>query len=79
MSALEKEIQTYNEQLADLLQHEGKYVLIHGSEVAGVYDTYTDALNAGYEKFALKSFLVKKIQAVEQIQYFTRDISPCLI
>ena len=77
MATLEREIKTSNEQLADLLQHEGKFVLIHDSEVAGVYDTYSDALKAGYEKFGLKPFLVKKIQAVEQIQYFTRDLGSC--
>jgi len=78
MSALEQEIKTYNEQLSELLQHEGKFVLIHDTEVAGFYDTYQDALKAGYEKYFLKPFLVKQIKAVEQIQYFTRDIAPCL-
>ena len=79
MSSLEREIKTYNEQLPELLQHDGKFVLIHEDSVGGVFDTYGDAIKAGYEKFGLKPFLVKKIQAVEQIQYFTRDVAPCHI
>ncbi len=75
--ALDREIQTYQKELPNLLQHEGKFVLIHETQVAGFYETYEDAIKAGYEKFALKPFLVKRIQAVEQIQYFTRDLIEC--
>jgi hypothetical protein len=75
--ALEKEMQTYERELPNLLQQEGKFALIHGVEVGGVYDTYEDALKAGYEKYGLGPFLVKRIQAVEQVQFFTRDIVPC--
>lgn len=75
--ALEKELKTYQEQPPKLLQNEGRYILIHEDTVAGVYDTYPDALKAGYEKYGLKSFLVKEIEAIEQIQYFTRDLAPC--
>lgn len=75
--ALEKETQTYERELANLLQQEGKFALIHEDEVGGVYDTYEDALKGGYEKYGLGPFLVKRIQAVEQVQYFTRDIVPC--
>jgi len=31
--ALEKELETYRNKLAELAQHEGKYVLIHGDKV----------------------------------------------
>lgn len=75
--ALEKEMRTYEQSLPALLKRSGEYVLIHDDEVAGVYGTYEDALRAGYEKFALKPFLVKNIQAVDQVQVFTRDILPC--
>ncbi len=75
--ALEKELATYQSKLQELLAHEGKYVLIHGDEVAGFWDTYEDALQVGYQRFQLAPFLVKRIQAVEQIQFFSRDISPC--
>jgi hypothetical protein len=75
--ALEKEIETYQNELPKLLQHEGKFALIHGEEVSGPYDTYDDALKSGYEKYELKPFLIKRIQAVEQVQYFTRDLVLC--
>ncbi len=75
--SLEHEVKTYQRELPNLLQHEGKYALIHGEEVAGPYDTYEDALKAGYEKYDLKPFLVKRIQAIEQVQYFTRDLVAC--
>jgi hypothetical protein len=74
---LEKEQATYDRELSALLSQEGKYVLIHGDAVVGVYDTYNDALKIGYEQFGLQPFLVKRIQAVEQVHSFSRDISPC--
>ena len=77
--ALERELRTYQKELSSLLQDEGKYVLICEDEIGGVCDTYEDAIKSGYEKYNLKQFLVKKIQAVEQVQYFTRHIDPCRI
>ena len=76
--ALETENLTYQRELPNILQHEGKFVVISGNELGGIWGTYEDALKAAYEKFKLKPFLVKKIEAVEQIQFFTRDIEPCL-
>jgi len=75
--ALEKETQTYERELPNLVQHEGKFVLIHGDHVTDVYGTYEDALKAGYEKHGLKPFFVRQIRAVEQVQFFTRDLTPC--
>jgi hypothetical protein len=63
--ALETELKTYEAQKDTLLAHEGKFVVIHGSEILGIYGSYEDALKAGYEKFKLEPFLVKKIQAVD--------------
>lgn len=76
--ALEKELETYKKKLSELEASEGKFVLIHGDEVVGIFAAYEDALREGYEKFNLTPFLVKKIQAVEQVQYVTRHITfPC--
>ncbi|MEK6798389.1 MAG: hypothetical protein AABZ12_05465 [Planctomycetota bacterium] len=75
--ALERELKTYQRELANLLQHEGRFVLVHGSEVAGVFDTYDDAIRAGYDKYGLDPFLVKRVEAIEQIQSFTRPLDPC--
>jgi len=73
--ALEKEIETFNRELPNLLAQEGKFVVVSGDRMIGVYDSYEDALKIAYEKCGLKPFLVKKIQAVEQIQYFSRDLN----
>ncbi len=73
--ALETELKTYEANKQKLLLDEGKFVLIHGKDILGVYETYEDALKVGYEKCKLQPFLVKQIQAVEQVYYFTRDLA----
>lgn len=75
--ALEAELQTYKSNLKDLLSHEGRYVLIRDDSVLGIFDTYNDAIGAGYEKCELDPFLVKKIQAVDQVLCFHRAFGPC--
>lgn len=72
--ALEKELETYQRLLtAELSGQDGRFALIAGSDLLGVYDSYNDALTVGYERCGLAPFLVKKIAAVETIAYFTRD------
>jgi hypothetical protein len=72
--SLEKELKTYEEQKQKLLADEGKFVVIHGDKILGIYATYEDALKVGYEKCKLEPFLVKKIQAVEPVNFVSRDI-----
>lgn len=71
MEALEQEIETYKEHLPSLLLEEGKFALIHGKELVGLFDTYADALSAGYERFGTGQFLVKQIQAIEQAHFIS--------
>jgi hypothetical protein len=71
---LQKEIETYNAKLPELLPSLGKFVLIKDSAVEGIYDTYADALKIGYERFKLTPFLVKQIAPAEQVQFFTREL-----
>jgi hypothetical protein len=73
--ALQTEVETYKGKFSELAGQEGKYALIHGSDLLGVFDTYNDALRAGYEKVGLEKFLVKQISAIESISFFSRDIS----
>jgi hypothetical protein len=75
--ALEQELATYQRELQSLLPLSGKFVLIQKDKVAGVYDTYQDALKVGYDKFGLEPFLVKQIAAVERANRFTREITTC--
>jgi len=77
---LEVELVTYREKLPELQAQSGKFALVHGKDIVGVYGTYEDALNEGYQKFGLNPFLVRQIQAVEQVQFITRLLdSPCHI
>jgi hypothetical protein len=80
MSDLAKELEVYKNALPLLANEEGKYVLVGDGEVSGLFSAYADALQAGYEKFGIKPFLVKQISGQEQIAYFSRDFSaPCQV
>jgi hypothetical protein len=70
----EKEIAVYRANLQKLLADVGKYAVIKGDDLLGVYGTYEDALKAGYGKYGVAPFLVKQIDATEQVQYFTREL-----
>lgn len=75
-TTLEKELATYQAKLPTLLGQQGKFVLIHGDEIDGVYDSYSEAMTAGYKKLGIdKQFFVKKISPIDQVLYFTRDFS----
>ena len=77
--ALEKELQTFEKLKPELLAEAGKFAVISGEELLGVYGTYEDALKIGYEKRKLEPFLVKKIQAVEPVNFFSRSLATCPI
>jgi hypothetical protein len=66
---LEKEIIAYKNNLKTLLQNAGKYAVFSGDEMIGVYETYDEALKAGYEKAKLTPFLVKKITGTELVTF----------
>jgi hypothetical protein len=74
--ALEREMATYQANLASLISHEGKFVLVKGDKIEGIFDSYNDALKSAYEKFGVEAFLVKQISSIESISYFTREIGP---
>ena len=69
MSTLEKELETYRQNLPGLLPQEGKFVLIHNGDLSGTFDTYADAVAEGYKVFKLEPFLVKQIQQFEQAHF----------
>ncbi len=77
MSNLNTELNTYKDALPTLLGQIGKYVVIKGQEIVGIYDSYEDALKFGYGKFNLDPFLVKRIAPSEQVSFFTRDFRAC--
>jgi hypothetical protein len=75
--AFEKESAVYKAHRTDWLEHEGKYLVIRGEEITGPYETLDDALEGGYQKYALEPFMVKQIHKFEPIYYFSRDLPPC--
>lgn len=77
--ALERELETYRRLVGgELAAEDGRYALIAGDDLLGVFDSYTDALTAGYKARGMEPFLVKKIATVETVAFFTRDFSvPC--
>ncbi|HEY5048226.1 MAG TPA: hypothetical protein VII49_09420 [Rhizomicrobium sp.] len=76
---LELELATYKRLLPSLLKDEGKYAVIKGEALIGIFDSYSDALAEGYKVAKLKPFLVKKIAATETVAYFSRDVDSACI
>jgi hypothetical protein len=74
--ALEQELDAYRAKLAEWTDHEGKFVLIHGTEVVDFYSTYEDAIKVGYAKFGLDPFLVKQVSRMEPVQFVSRLTAP---
>lgn len=68
------ELATFDRDQPRLLGQEGRFALIHGNAVIGVYDTYGDAIGAGYAVCGLAPFLVKQIEVFESVRLFTRDL-----
>jgi hypothetical protein len=75
--ALEKELEIFHRELPGLLAQEGRFALVAGDQVLGTYDTYRDAIQAGYAAVGLNPFLVKQIEAIETVHLFTRDLKTC--
>jgi len=74
LHTLDRELQTFRANLASLLvDHEGKFVLIHGDQVAGVFDTWQQGIAEGYRRFDLEPFLVKRIAAAEKPIFLSRE------
>ena len=67
---LAAELKTYQEQKEDLLKNsEGKYVLIVGQTILGVYSDKLEAVAIGHQQVGPGPFLVKKIERVDKPVY----------
>lgn len=62
---------TYRREVAQMIAdgHEGKYVLIHGRDILGYFDSNEEALSEGYRRFLVKkeAFLVHQVQTYEKL------------
>jgi hypothetical protein len=69
------EIKTYEQHRDTLLgTSEGKFVLIRGNQVGGIFDSKMDAIAAGYQQFGNVPFLVKQIVKIETPQNFVSNL-----
>ena len=68
LAVLAEEMAAYLDQLPNLLrEHEGRYVLIRGTEVIGVFADRSQALREGYQRFGVVPFLVRQITASQPV------------
>ena len=78
VETLARELETFERHRERLLKEAaGKFALVHGDELAGVWPVNEDALRKGYERYKLNPFLVKRIESAEHAETFTRDLGSC--
>ena len=77
---LERELETFRRLLPHFLHQQGKYMLVQGEQVAGVFGSWEEASKAGHARFGLASFLIKKIEETETpvVTFFGRAMYECL-
>jgi hypothetical protein len=64
--ALEIEIERYKELLPELLQSsEGKFAVIKGRDLIGVFDDMDEGYRAALDKYGVTNFLLRPVRAVE--------------
>lgn len=64
------ELTTYRDNLDDLLQHQGQYVVIKGKAILGHYRDRHTALAAAFKAYGAVPALVKKIVEFEPVRHF---------
>ena len=69
---LKQELDYFEKHRVELLeQAPGKYALVKGDKVIGIFDTELDEIRAGYQKIGNEPFLVKHIVDAEVPLTFT--------
>ncbi len=69
--ALEQELATFNKNLPDWLQtHEGKFVLVVGEELVGVFDNPQAAYEAGIQRFGNIAMLIREVRREDETAFF---------
>jgi hypothetical protein len=71
----EKEIAAYRRELPRLLEegHVGRYALLRGDDVLSIWDTQSDAIQAGRMQFGLEPVFIKKIDPRDPARYGLLD------
>lgn len=64
---LEQERAIYDEKKKDwLAQYSGRFVVVKGDDLIGVYNTIDEAIAEGARRFGLSSFLVRQVLPVQE-------------
>lgn len=75
LAALAEEMATYRDRLPELLaEGEGRFVLIKGREVVGIFPDRSAALRDGYRRFGVAPFLAREITASEPVVYLPNAV-----
>ncbi len=78
--SLQTEIEVFKRELPRLLaENEGKFALVFDGAILGTYESYADAIQAGYKVAGLTPFLVKKVSSVDEAAHFTRNLVLCQV
>jgi hypothetical protein len=59
---IKREAETFRDNRADIMKHDGEYVLIRGDAVVDFFPSYGEAITDGYKRFGLANFLVQPVQ-----------------
>ena len=64
MPVLQQEIAAFERERTELEQHhKGKWALIQGDVLVGVYDSFENAANEGVSRFGAGPFLIRQVGA----------------
>ncbi|MFO0927720.1 MAG: hypothetical protein U0736_11890 [Gemmataceae bacterium] len=77
-SQIATEWDTYRREVGRLLRegHEGRFALIKGEQVIGLFATLEEARTAGYHRFLAQPFLIQQVRAHEPLYRHSR-YQPC--
>ena len=71
-AVLQQELDFFEKKRLELVARApGKYALVKGSELIGIFDTELEAIRAGYQKIGNEAFLVKHIVEADVPLTFT--------
>lgn len=74
-TVLDVEWETFERHREELVgQSEGKFALIHGEQILGIFDSQQDAITQGYERLGNVPFLVKQILRFDVAQNFVTNL-----
>lgn len=80
-SQIAQEWDTYRREVGRLIAegHEGRFALIKGDQIVGLFDTDEQASLAGASRFLLDSHLIQQVRTYEPLYNHRRYWWPCRI